>query len=293
MIIEIINEVIMDVLQSSAPTSPPNKLHNDILESVVDGPAKQDDSLGMSEESVEYGHDLPCSEDFEFFRNIVQTEPPFSPGSQTYSSLTTSRDGPTPPTSQDSLPSSYLEDSSHSTGKKREEEQGSSRNEDRGVFSPSPLSQGVYLHATQVPVLTQKPALLNIEEVLKVIENQGDIEDDQKVLEKEEYEIEDDYKVLEKEVNDIKDDLKVLGKEESNDKVDIEGSLGLNDDHDNKVGFDGNIESSSDEEDDRSALPLTFNCRADLDRKLLGVDLAASSKLTHKHKIKSEPAEPT
>ena len=81
MIIEIINEVIMDVLQSSAPTSPSNKLHNDILESVVDGPAKQDDSLGISEESVEYGHDLPCSEDSEFYMNIARAEPPHSPGS--------------------------------------------------------------------------------------------------------------------------------------------------------------------------------------------------------------------
>ena len=173
-----------------------------------------------------------------------------------------------------------MEDFNYSTEKKCEDEQDSFRDEDRGACSPSPLTQGVYLHATQVPVLTQKPTLLIIEDVLKVFEKeQGDMEDD--------------YKVLEKEVDDIKNDLKVLEKEESDDEVDIQGSLGLNDGHDNEVGFVGNIESSSDAEDERSALALTFNCRADLDRKFLGVDLAASSKQPHKHKIKSEPAEPT
>ena len=108
-------------------------------------------------------------------------------------------------------------------------------------------SQGIYLEATQVPVLTQKPVLLS--------------------------------QVLVEEI----------------EEPDIQEDLQLSSEQREAVSYDNtNIASSRDDEDESAALPLTFNCRADLDRKLKTVEhglvaSSSSSELAQKHKIKSEP----
>jgi len=203
---------------------------------------KEEDSLGMTEESDGIG--FPCSEDFEFYMNIAHTVPEHSPGNQSFSSFSCNDvvEGPTPPTSpeQESFdPADWIE---------KENESDSSLNVDEQESQQSHRSQGIYLEATQVPVLTQKPVLLS------------------QVL-------------VELEEPDIQEDLQLSSEQKEAVSVDIT-----------------NIASSSDDEDDTAALPLTFNCRADLDRKLKTVEhclvaSSSSSDLAQKHKIKSEPSD--
>ena len=82
---------------------------------------------------------------------------------------------------------------------------------------------------------------------------------------------------------------------EKREEIDIQDDLKLSSEQEEAVSVEIRIESSSDDEDETLALPLTFNCRADLDRKLNTMDpcLVASSSstsdLAQKHKIKLEP----
>ena len=108
----------------------------------------------MTEESDGIG--FPCSEDFEFYMTIAQTVPEHSPGNESFSpfSCNDAIEGPTPPTSPEQVsfdPADWIENEneSYSSLKDEQERQKSHR------------SQGIYLEATQVPVLTQKPVLLS------------------------------------------------------------------------------------------------------------------------------------
>ena len=246
--IELIEDLLDMVISfiNAVPQSSsfPIELVEELLDMVISS-NKEEDSLGMTEDSDGIG--FPCSEDFEFYMNIAQTVPEHSPGNQTFSSFSDNDDveGPTPPTS----PGSVSFDPADWIGKENESE-ASLRDycvKDEQESQQSHRSQGIYLEATQVPVLTQKPDLLS-----------------QVLVEKRE------------EIN-IQDDLKLSSEQEDVVFVEIR------------------IESSSDDEDETSALPLTFNCRADLDRKLNTMDpcLVASSsstsELAQKHKIKLEP----
>ena len=216
------------------------ELLDEILDIVLSSD-KEEDSLGMTEESD--GIEFPCSEDFEFYMNIAHTVPEHSPGNQSFSpfSCNDAVEGPTPPTSpeQESFdPADWIE---------KENESDSSLNVDEQESQQSHRSQGIYLEATQVPVLTQKPLLLS--QVLVELE-EPDIQEDQ-----------------------------LSSEQKEAVSVDLT-----------------NIASSSDDEDDTAALPLTFNCRADLDRKLKTVEhclvaSSSSSDLAQKHKIKSEPSD--
>ena len=246
--IELIEDLLDMVISfiNAVPQSSsfPIELVEELLDMVISS-NKEEDSLGMTEDSDGIG--FPCSEDFEFYMNIAQTIPEHSPGNQTFSSFSDNDDieGPTPPTS----PGSVSFDPADWIGKENESES-SLRDycdKDEQESQQSHRSQGIYLEATQVPVLTQKPDLLS-----------------QVLVEKRE------------EIN-IQDDLKLSSEQEDVVFVEIR------------------IESSSDDEDETSALPLTFNCRADLDRKLNTMDpcpvasSSSTSELAQKHKINLEP----
>jgi len=218
------------------------ELLDEILDLVLSSD-KEEDSLGMTEESDGIG--FPCSEDFEFYMNIAQTVPEHSPGNESFSpfSCNDAIEGPTPPTSPEQVsfdPADWIENENESDSSLKDEQES----------QKSHRSQGIYLEATQVPVLTQKPDLLS--------------------------------QVLVEEIEDpnIQEDFQLSSEQEESVSVDIT-----------------NIASSSDEEDETAALPLTFNCRADLDRKLKTVEhgqvaSSSSSELALKHKIKSEPIDP-
>ena len=64
--LNIINEILEDILSDFF----------DHIENV------NEDSLGLTL-SDESDHQLPCSEDFQFFLNIARTAPSYSPGSGT------------------------------------------------------------------------------------------------------------------------------------------------------------------------------------------------------------------
>ena len=232
-------EPIMNAVPQSS--SFPIELLDAILDRVI-SPDQEEDSLGMTEESD--GIEFPCSEDFEFYMNIAQTVPEHSPGNQTFSSISShdAVDGPTPPTSPEQVsfdPADWIE--------KKKESDFSLRDDEKEQESQQSLrSQGIYLEATQVPVLTQKPVFLS--QVLFEEREEPDIQEDLQ---------------LSSDQNEADDNTKIAS-------------------------------SSSEDEVENSGLPLTFNCRADLDRKLNNVDpclitSSSTSELTQKHKIKSEP----
>ena len=166
----------MDVVpKSNILSSFTSELLEELLDLVITPDAKEVDSLGMSEDSD--GIEFPCSQDFEFYMNIAHTVPPHSPGNQTFSSFSNTTEGPTPPTSQD--PESF--DSADWIEEHDEKAHTSPKDDckEEDECPSSQRSQGIYLEATQVPVLTQKPVLfsqvvtedeeeLNIEEDLKL-----------------------------------------------------------------------------------------------------------------------------
>ena len=256
----------MDIIpKSNILSSFTSELLEELLDLVITPDAKEVDSLGMSEDSD--GIEFPCSQDFEFYMNIAQTVPPHSPGNQTFSSFSNTSEGPTPPTSQDleSFNSAdWIEEHDEKANSSRKDDW---KEEEEDECPSSQRSQGVYLEATQVPVLTQKPVLFS----------QVVTED------KEELNIEEDLK-LSSEHENVVDKSVSLDTKSCEELLDIDRDAGL-------VNVD-NMETSS--EDESLALPLTFTCRADLDRKLNKVDpgLVASSSSSGsalKHKIKSEP----
>merc|ERR1719158_1061313 len=69
--------------------------------------------MGLILSDEDEDHQLPCSEDFQFFFNIAKTVPSHSPGSQMTESDIDERErfGPTPPSSFDTVspPSDYFE----------------------------------------------------------------------------------------------------------------------------------------------------------------------------------------
>lgn len=225
-----------------------SSFHIELLDEILDmvlRSDKEEDSLGMTEESDGIG--FPCSEDFEFYMNIAQTVPEHSPGNQSFSpfSFKEAIEGPTPPPSPEQVsfdPADWIENENESDSSLRDN---SVKGEQES--QQSHRSQGIYLEATQVPVLTQKPVLLS--------------------------------QVLVEEI----------------EEPDIQEDLQLSSEQREAVSYDNtNIASSRDDEDESAALPLTFNCRADLDRKLKTVEhglvaSSSSSELAQKHKIKSEP----
>jgi len=242
----ILELIINNVIRSSTASSFSSELLDEILDSVI-SPAEEFDSLEMSEESDDIP---PCSEDFEFYMNIAHTVPPHSPGNQTFSSFSNTSEGPTPPTSPDPATLDSVNWSEKEDEKEALCKDDSQEEED---CTSSQRSQGIYLEATQVPLLTQKPFLFSQEEV----------ED------KDEFNVE--------------EDLRLSSEPRNVDNTEAE------------LVNVTNVDSSSDEGDSTSALPLAFNCRADLDKKLNRVDprlvVSSSPELAGKHKIKSEPSD--
>ena len=103
--------------------------------------------------------EFPCSKDFEFYMNIAHTVPSHSPANRTFSTFSDKEDGPTPPVSP--IPVSF--DSVDWIEKQDEPGiricQDDCKHEEEGPSSQ--MTQGVYLEATQVPLVTQMPVLLS------------------------------------------------------------------------------------------------------------------------------------
>jgi len=247
---------------------------------------ESEDSMGLVLSDEDEDHQLPCSDDFQFFFNIAKTVPSHSPGSQMTESDIDERErfGPTPPSSFDtgSLPSDYFEEGLSQEKAETEIELtlASSSPVSLTPNEASPIScstsPGVFLLPTQAPCNTQFPyqnqlisqvfhqTLSSRQRLFQDTTSGKSMEEDVGDSEKLEEEMEDEIK-SEAPTGLVHMDSLTVNRNKSHGSSIAQSCLDTNPGHE------------VDEEEDEDALPLTFNCREDLNKKLRSKNLMTNT----------------